>query len=268
MGLGEEPGKTPRTKRVLYHFFELTKWEIFTKRLYLVSLPVFFALFYDAGTFEPKIVEVGSENTATFRVADLLVPSLSPFSDWTILFPVVVAATAFLFAYEKDNLSLRSTLLNPVRSSTLFASKVVSVFLVVALPTAAAVALTIAMFDPALLLSSPTILFGNTWIWIGLYILLEFMMIAFSLLPAVLLRRPIYAFIVPVFVYFLISNDGFGLQSFNPAGVWLDFSSQLGITGAAALDWGNFLAHAYPSLILSLVCFLLSFVMFQVKDRE
>ena len=48
----------------------------------------------------------------------------------------------------------------------------------------------------------------------------------------------------------------------------LDFSSQLGITGAAALDRGNFLAHAYPSLILSLVCFLLSFVMFQVKDRE
>jgi hypothetical protein len=249
-------------------FFSLVSWEVFGSRKIYFSFLVLLATLYSAAGFQAAFTS--RTPNLTFNLAGMYAPSFLPNKDWTNLFPLIVAIAAFAFSYERDRLVLRSTLLNPIRPITVFLAKVTSLLLVVCVPVAMAIALTIALFDPRLFLANPLLVWNNLWIWVTIYVLFACVMVGFALLAAVFFKRAIYAFIVPVFVYFLVDTEGFGVTKLLPTYVWAT-------SGVGALrsvlrlpyyDWGAFLSDAQPSLLLALMLGILALVVFEIQEKE
>jgi len=252
-----------------HKFLNLLKWELLTKKSYLVSYLIFFAIVYDGGAYSPKIVELTPTKAATFAISDLLVPSLKPFNNWNVIFPIIVASAAYAFSYERDRLILRSLMLNPIRSSQALLTKVVSLSVVALMPMLIGISSIFALFDPKLTLANPFEVWQNLWVWLVLYSLFEFVMIGFALFPSVVFRKPLYSIVIPLFAYFVASSEGFGIGKLIPPYAWENQGiSPLSLGGRLEFNWVAFWANAYPSLIFALVLSILSIVVFQLWEKE
>jgi hypothetical protein len=253
-----KPGGGTRSSRAK-RFGALLRLELVASgRLYFV-FPIVLMSTLSAGGYFPSLKGVNHTSNLFFLTNNAT-------SDWNILFPLVVALTTFSFAYEKDKLALRSLFLAPVRSVSVFASKVLVIFLVVVVPLVASFLLLFALFDPALFLSSPFVVLANAWNWIGAYTILAFVMVSFGLLPACLFKRPLLSLVVPLFVSFVLQGQGFGIGLLLPWYVWglyADFALY-----ASNFDWYQFLGHATPSIIAAAACFIVAFALFEWEEKE
>jgi hypothetical protein len=126
------------------------------------------------------------------------------------------------------------------------------------------------MFDPQLALSEPASVYGNLLAWLFVYLLYGLVMIGLALLPSVLFRKPMYSFVVPVFIVLIISTEGFGLDNSLPWNVWL--VNGIGVLSSlnfqTGFDFGGFIMSALPSSLLALMLSLLAFVVFQIQSKE
>jgi len=244
-------------------FFVLLKWELFSSRKVFFGLLVFFLMMYSAGGFTPNYLSSSIGGIAP-TIADLFNPTLRPTSDWFNLFPIVVAVSAYSFSYEQDKLILRSLKLNPIRSATIFASKVCALLAVTLVPIAVALGITLALYDPRLFLGAPLLAWGNLPMWVEAYVLYGFVMVGISLLPAVFFDNAVYAFVAPVFVSFLIQTEGFGLYGAIPSDVWTTVVGMI----QSYRDWGAALGKTLPAVILATVFLAISLILFEVKEGE
>ncbi|MGA1976068.1 MAG: hypothetical protein ABSG92_10580 [Conexivisphaerales archaeon] len=251
-------------------FLSLVSWEFVQGRKGLISLLVFLVLAYSSFGFNPDIRVLGTSLSLGQSITQLLHPTVMPIKDWTNIYPIVAAAAAFTFAYEKDRLVLRSTLLNPIRSSTVFLAKAVSLLLTVLIPVVASTLITLALYDPGVLLKYPSYVFGNAWIWISLYALLFSIMLGFCLLPATYFRKPVYAFIVPVLAYFLVETEGFGVGNLLPSVVFQTVGTGplSNLIGEVRFDWLPLLDDAFPSMVLASALAVLAYLCFQYSEKE
>lgn len=248
-------------------FLTLLIWELFSTKKILFSFPIFFAIMYSGAAFVPSSIIAGSSVSKT-PVWNIINPSNMPTKDWIILFPIMVALAAYTFSYEKDNLVIRSIMLNPVSAKNVFAAKLVSMIIIFLIPAASAFALILFLFDPVLFTTSVLAVWHNLWIWITLYFLFGFLMIAYSILPAVVLRKAVYAFVIPIFVSFLFETENFGVQSYLPSNVWLTHATGQLTATAGSFDWSNFLGAAAPSIFLGILLLLFAFIIFTLGNRE
>lgn len=244
--------------------------ELVGGRKVLFAVPVLFVVFYSAGSFAAYL-DYLPHTVLNPNLADLFSPSLNPYNDWLNVFPIVVALSTYSFAYEKENKVLRTLLLNPIGSGSLFFAKLSAIIIAVEVPIIVSVLVTLVLFDPALALASPLAVLGNAPYWLTLYVLYGFVMIGIAILPSVLFRKAIYSFIVPLFIVFAISTEGFGLRDFVPWTVWnimgtSPLSSSLGFENA--FDLGAFLLAALPALAMAVGFILLSWLVFVRQDKE
>lgn len=248
----------------------LISWELSQSKA-LISVLILTILLYSGGAFVPTLHQLGSDAQALSQLPNLLNPSLLANKDWTNIYPIVAAAAAYSFSYEKDKMILRSVLMNPVRSSSVFVAKALSLALMLFVPVVVAFALTIALFVPPLLLQYPLVIFGNLLTWVEMYLLFFGLMLGFCLLPAVYFRKPIYAFIVPVLAYFVIETEGFGLSGYLPSSVLQGWGvlvlSNLQIA-SPTFEWGPLVEHITPAIYLAGILVVMSFACFQLRDRE
>lgn len=234
------------------------------------SVPVLFVVFYSAGSYFADLINL-PQSVANPNLADLFSPSLNPYNDWLNVFPIVVALATYSFAYERENKVLRTTFLNPIGSGRLFFAKLCSMIISVEVPIVVGMVVTLLLFDPTLAVAAPLAVFGNAPYWLTLYILYASVMIGIAVLPAVLFKKAIYSFIVPLFIVFAISTEGFGLRDFVPWQVWSVMGTGPLSTSAGfenAFDMGSFLIAALPALAISVGFILLSWLVFMRQDKE
>ena len=243
--------------------------DLFQGRKVFFAVPIFLAITYSAGRFLPSLIPLPSP-VANPDLADLFAPSLSPYNDWLNVFPVVVALAAYSFSYERDSRVLRSMLLNPISARTLLLSKLTSMIIVVEVPIALGIFLTLAQFDPPLLASSPLVVLQNAPVWLFVYLLYGLVMVGFAILPAIFFRKPVYSFVVPIFIVLLVGTEGFGLGNFLPWQIWaVEGTIPLaGLNFQGGFDVGAFVNAALPVLAFALVLGLLSAIVFHVQDKE
>ena len=250
-------------------FIVLLRAELFSSGRIFFVVPIFFAIAYSAGAFDARFLSA-PQNISRPNLADLFAPSLTPYSDWLNIFPVVVALTAYSFAYEREARILRSLLLNPIRLRSVFLAKFTALCIIVETPIVVGITVASTMFDPQLALSEPASVYGNLLAWLFVYLLYGLVMIGLALLPSVLFRKPMYSFVVPVFIVLIISTEGFGLDNSLPWNVWL--VNGIGVLSSlnfqTGFDFGGFIMSALPSSLLALMLSLLAFVVFQIQSKE
>jgi ABC-type transport system involved in multi-copper enzyme maturation permease subunit len=264
----DPPGEMARIGR-MKELTALLSRELIGERLILFSAPILFVLMYSAGGFMPDSVPV-LPGAHISGYADLFVPSLAPYNDWLNVFPVVVAMVTYTFAFQKETRVLRSLLLNPISEKALFAAKLVAVLIVVLLPIELSLLVTFSLFQPGLAVTNPAGVFGNLLPWSTTYLLYGAVMVGFAVLPAVFFRKPIYAFILPLFVVLSILTEGFGLRGYVPWTVWIENGTALlsDLTFGNGFDYSGFLNAALPSLVAALVLSIVAFLVFVRQDRE
>ncbi len=267
-----EPPEGAAGRGRLREFTVLLRRELIGDRLILLSAPILFILMYSAGAFMPNTI-TASPGSHISDFSDLLVPSLTPYKDWLNVFPIVVVAATYTFAFQRETRVLRSLLLNPVREASLFAAKLVAILVVVLLPIEACIAITFFLFQPGLAISDPTTVFGNLLPWSVVYLLYGAVMVGFAVLPAVAFRKSIYAFIVPLFVVFAILTEGFGLSGYAPWTVWAVWANP-GTGALSYLTFGNgfdysaFFHSVLPNLAAASLLGAAAFLVFTRQDRE
>jgi ABC-2 family transporter protein len=251
------------------NFVLLLRTDLFQGRKVFFAIPIFLAVTYSAGRFLPSLIPLPYTVTSP-NLADLFSPSLSPYNDWLNVFPVVVALAAYSFSYERDGRVLRSTMLNPIGVRTLFFAKLTSMVFVVEVPIALGILFTLAQFDPSLLASSPLTVLQNAPDWLLVYFLYGLIMIGFAILPAVFFRKPVYAFVVPIFFVLLIGTEGFGLRDYLPWQVWIlhGTSSLSSLNFQGGFDVGAFLSATLSVVGFAFVLGLLSAIAFSFQDKE
>lgn len=250
-------------------FVTLLSWDLLKMNRAFFALPIFFVIFYSSGSFGPQMLHVDpSKGLGLSAVAHVLVPSLNPENDWNVVFPLIVAMMAFSFSYERDRLVQRTILLNPVKSSTLFLAKYVSVLSCAWIPTVAAITISISMFDTNLVLRNPMTVYGDLWLLLGSYLLMTWVMIGLAILPAVLFRKPIYSFALPLFMYYFFEGQGLGVLQYLPSVAFRSLIGELdSLRAFGEADWGV-LVRIEPGIVLALALSVLSFVLFQLEERE
>jgi ABC-type transport system involved in multi-copper enzyme maturation permease subunit len=246
----------------------LIGWELFGSRRVYLALMVLLATMFSAGAYNDEVVLFNSPVGYSPKPADLLAPTLSPTTDWLVTFPVIVAACAYSFSYERDSRVMRSVLLNPLGSARLFGAKALSVFLMALVPTAGAIAATIFMFDPLLSVREPLVVWANLWLWLVIYVLQICVMLGFAILPAVIFKKAFYAFVIPIFGYFLVYSEGFGITGRLPSLVWLAAVQSLAGYEIYFFSLRGVLLSFAPSLAVALACFLAAFFVFERQERE
>lgn len=251
------------------NFVLMLKTDLFQGRKVFFAIPIFLAIAYSAGRFLPSLLPLSSTITSP-DLADLFSPSLSPYNDWLNVFPVVVALAAYSFSYERDSRVLRSTMLNPIGARTLFFAKLTSMIVVVEVPVILGILLTITQFDPSLLAKSPLVVLQNAPEWLLVYLVYGLVMIGLTILPAVYFTKPVYAFVVPIFIVLLVGTEGFGLRGLLPWQIWtIQGTSPLSsLTFQGGFDIGAFVGAALPVLAFAFVLGLLSVIAFSVQDKE
>jgi hypothetical protein len=243
--------------------------DLFQGRKVFFAVPIFLAITYGAGRFLPSLIQLPS-GVSNPDLADLFVPSLSPYNDWLNVFPVVVVLAAYAFSYERDSKVLRSTLLNPIGARTLFFAKLASMVIVVEGPIALGIFIALVQFDPSLLASSPLAVMGNAPYWLLVYLLYGLVMIGFAVLPAVFFKKPVYAFVVPIFIILLIGTEGFGLRDFLPWQIWT-VQATLPLSGLnfqGSFDVSSFFSSALPVLAFAFILGVISAIDFGIQDKE
>ena len=267
-GTSEPP--LPLGRRGAWKNFGLSlRTDLFQGRKIFFAVPIFLAITYGAGRFLPSLIQLPS-GVSNPDLADLFIPSLSPYNDWLNIFPVVVVLAAYAFSYERDSRVLRSTLLNPIGAKTLFFARLTSMVIIVEVPVTLGILLTLVQFDPGLLASSPLAVMDNAPYWLLVYLLYGLVMIGFAILPAVFFRKPVYAFVVPIFIILLIGTEGFGLRDFLPWQIWtVDGTLPLsGLNFQGSFDVNTFFSSALPVLAFAFVLGAISVIVSGIQDKE
>jgi ABC-type transport system involved in multi-copper enzyme maturation permease subunit len=264
------PSGLPEPERGRNGVLFLVANELVRGRKILFTVPVLFAIFYSAGAFNASLIDLPS-HLVNPNLSLLFTPSLSPYNDWLNIFPIVVVLATYSFSYERESKILRTILLNPISSGSLFFAKLLSIVVAVEVPIIVGILLALAMFDPLLFLASPLAVLGNAPNWLVAYTTYGFVMIGIALLPSVIFRKAIYSFIVPLFVVLAISTEGFGLGDFVPWRVWATMGTDLLSSSSGfenAFSLGAFMIAALPAIVMSVGFILASWMIFTKQDKE
>ena len=191
-------------------FTRIVLWEVFGGRKIYLMLLLYFLLIFSSGIFGENKITVKSItpqwnisiDASPGSVVDL---DWTPTQMWWFLYPVVTAYAVYQFSYEVDRGIIRTYLLSRVRKSTLFTAKLASLFISVIIPTVVSLLVVYPLGDPILFQADPLTIYTNFPRRLLIYLSMIYVMLGFSIFFSTLFRKPIYAFITPILIVYVLN---------------------------------------------------------------
>ena len=249
-------------------------WELLSGGKVYIILFLIFLLIYVAADYPPR--KVGGlawyDPSTTTRpkgdVRSVLEIGWGMGELWQFSFPVVIALAVYLFSYDVGQGLLRTYMLSQVSRTTLFVGKLAAMFIAIFLPMVVSGAFLLALADPTLFLKDPLLVWGDLGLRLLLYLLMMYLMIGFSVLPAVAFKKPLYAFVTPFVVLYALQRARLPepVPSFIPPVPFLYYENpydlDLYFRGLARF-WGD----AWPSLTIATIMLIAAYILFLKMDQ-
>jgi ABC-type transport system involved in multi-copper enzyme maturation permease subunit len=176
-------------------------WELFSGGKPYIILLIFFLLLYVAMDYPSK-----SQGFAFGNLISVLDIGWSIGEIWWFLFPVVIALTVLVFSYDIDRGLLRTYMLSQASRTSLYFGKLLAIFVAVLIPLVASGALILAFADPTLFVANPLLVWNGLWLRLLGWMLMIYVMTGFSVFFAVILKKPLYAFVAPYVLFYAIER--------------------------------------------------------------
>jgi len=180
-------------------------WELKSGGKPYIMLLILFLLIYVATDYPPR-KGTGTYYEPYVNLLSALDIGWSINEIWWFLFPVVIALAVLLFSYDIDRGLLRTYMLSQASRTSLFIGKLAALFIAVFIPLVVGGVLILAFADPTLFLSDPLFVLNGLWLRLVGWALMMYVMIGFSVFAAVLLKKPLYAFVTPYVVFYALES--------------------------------------------------------------
>lgn len=247
----------------------IVSWEVFGGRKIYLILFIYFLLIFTSGVFGMNGITIRSL-TPQWNISRDASPGSVIDLDWTasqmwwLLYPVVTAYTVYQFSYEVDKGIIRTYLLSRVRKSTLFAAKLLSLFISVILPTLVSLLVVYPLGDPILFMADPLTIYTNFPKRLLIYLSMIYIMLGFSIFFSNLFRRPIYAFATPILiVYVLNAAPVEAIWEYVPPSSYMRLGHIVGVPENIFLSK---FTYVIPSIFLATVGIIAAFLIFVLRD--
>jgi len=185
---------------------------------------------------------------------------------WWFLLPVVIALAVLLFSYDIDRGLLRTYMLSQASRTSLFIGKLIALFIAVFIPLVVGGALILAFADPTLFLSDPLFVWNSLWLRLVGWALMMYVMIGFSIFPAILLKKPLYAFVTPYVVFYALQSARLptNIAQYIPGGSFWLFQSVTPGSPAYLIRHDLLRAWelAWPGVAVATALIILSYILF------
>jgi ABC-type transport system involved in multi-copper enzyme maturation permease subunit len=183
---------------------------------------------------------------------------------WWFSFPIILAYAIYLYSYELDKGIIRTYLLTCIRRRTLFAAKLIAIFLSVFLPLISTLMIAYPIADPILFMNNPVEVYINLPGKFILYGLMLYIMVCISTLSAVLFKKPLYAFAIPLAIIYVLNMLGIYSSYIPPESFYrLTLIVEPGFEQYAIVSNVN---KILPSIIISTIALAIAYVIFIRRD--
>ncbi len=241
-------------------------WELLSGGKPYIILLILFLLLYVAMDYPPEQTGFSFQNLIAVLDIGWSVGEL-----WWFMFPVVTALAVLVFSYDIDRGVLRTYMLSRVSRTSLFIGKLLAIFVAVLIPLAVSGAIILAFADPTLFLSNPLLVWSGLWLRLLGWALMMYTIIGFGVFSAVILRKPLYAFVAPYAVFYAISKVSIpaSIGGYIPPASFIPFQY---ITPGNPLDYierGLLYAwhHAWPSIAVATALLVISYLLFVKMEQ-
>lgn len=236
-------------------------WELFSGGKPYIILLIFFLLLYVAMDYPSK-----SQGFAFGNLISVLDIGWYIGEIWWFLFPVVIALTVLVFSYDIDRGLLRTYMLSQASRTSLYVGKLLAIFVAVLIPLVASGALILAFADPTLFVANPLLVWSGLWLRLLGWVLMMYVMIGFSVFFAVILKKPLYAFVTPYVLFYAIQqmNIPASIVNYIPPLSFLQFQfiTPGNPTWLIEHDLLNAWNYNWPGIAVATLLFIISYILF------
>jgi ABC-type transport system involved in multi-copper enzyme maturation permease subunit len=240
-------------------------WELKSGGKPYIMLLILFLLMYVATDYPPR-TGAGTYYEPYVNLLSALNIGWSINEIWWFLLPVVIALAVLLFSYDIDRGLLRTYMLSQASRTSLFIGKLTALFVAVFIPLVVGGALILTLADPTLFLSDPLFVWNGLWLRLVGWALMMYVMIGFSIFPAVLLKKPLYAFVTPYVVFYALQSARLPMSvaQYIPGGSFWLFQSVTPGSPAILIQHDLLRAWelAWPGVAVATALIIISYILF------
>jgi hypothetical protein len=255
-------------------------WELLTGGKPYIILLIFFLLLYVAMDYPPRegggvqyypSVTPDPFALETFNLHSAVDIGWYVGNIWWFLFPVIISLAVLLFSYDIDRGLLRTYMLSQTSRTSLFIGKLAAIFAAVYIPLLVGGALILVIADPTLFIANPLFVWDGLWLRLLGWMLMTYTMIGFSVFPALVLKKPLYAFITPYVVFYALSLISIpaNIRAYIPPTSFLElqFITPGGPAWLIEADLRSFWKNAWPSIAVATIVLIISYILFVKMEQ-